>query len=91
VTERKWQLSVAASAERQLARLPEKVAVAVVEFVLGPLCDNPYRVGHPLQRELAGLWSARRGAYHVIYEIHDESATVVVLRVDHPSDVYRPR
>lgn len=91
MTDRKWQLKVAPSAERQLARLPEKVAVAVVEFVLGPLCENPYRVGHPLQRELAGLRSARRGAYRVIYEINDETATVVVLRVDHRSDVYRTR
>jgi mRNA interferase RelE/StbE len=91
VTEREWQLSVAASAERQLERLPEKVAVAVVEFMLGPLCENPYRVGHPLQRELAGLWSARRGAYRLIYEINEATTTVVVLRVDHRSDVYRPR
>ena len=91
MTDREWQLSVAASAERQLERLPEKVAVAVVEFVLGPLCENPFRVGHPLQRELAGLWSARRGAYRVIYEIDEANATIVVLRVDHRSDVYRPR
>ena len=82
---------MAASAERQLARLPEKVAVAVVEFVLGPLCEEPRRVGHPLQRELAGLWSARRGAYRVVYEINDDTASVVVLRIDHRSDIYRPR
>jgi mRNA-degrading endonuclease RelE of RelBE toxin-antitoxin system len=37
-----------------------------VEFMIGPLCDKPRRVGHPLQRELAGLWSARRGAYRVV-------------------------
>jgi mRNA interferase RelE/StbE len=91
VTDSEWHLSVAASAERQLQRLPEKVAVAVVEFVLGPLCENPYRVGHPLQRELSGLWSARQGAYRVVYEIDEETGTVVVLRVDHRSDVYRSR
>ena len=91
MTGREWQLSVAASAERQLARLPAKVAVAVVEFMLGPLLDNPRQVGHPLQRELAGLWSARRGAYRLIYEIDDHDASVVVLLIDHRSDVYRPR
>ena len=86
-----FELRVAASAERQLGRLPERIAAAVVEFMLGPLCENPRRVGHPLQRELAGLWSARRGAYRVIYEIDDGGRTVTVLRIDHRSDVYRPR
>ncbi|NCY16036.1 MAG: type II toxin-antitoxin system RelE/ParE family toxin [Actinobacteria bacterium] len=86
-----WTLRVAASAERQLARLPERIAAAVVEFLLGPLVENPRRVGHPLQRELAGLWSARRGAYRVVYEIDDEDRIVDVLRIEHRSDVYRPR
>lgn len=86
-----WTLRVAASAERQLARLPERIAAAVVEFLLGPLVENPQRVGHPLQRELAGLWSARRGAYRVVYEIDDEDRIIDVLRIEHRSDVYRPR
>jgi len=91
VTEPVHELRVAATAERQLARLPARVAAAVVEFMIGPLCQNPRRVGHPLQRELAGLWSARRGAYRVVYEIDDETNVVMVLRIDHRSDVYRPR
>jgi mRNA interferase RelE/StbE len=91
VTENVWTLRVAASAEKQLARLPERIAVAVVEFLLGPLTDNPRQVGVQLQRELAGLWSARRGAYRVICETDDEDRTVSVLRIEHRSDVYRPR
>jgi mRNA interferase RelE/StbE len=91
VTDGSWNLRVAASAERQLGRLPERIAAAVVEFMLGPLCENPRRVGHPLQRELAGLWSARRGAYRVVYELSDAERTVTVLRIDHRADVYRPR
>jgi mRNA interferase RelE/StbE len=91
VSDDSWELRVAASAERQLGRLPERIAAAVVEFMLAPLCENPRRVGHPLQRELAGLWSARRGAYRVIYEIDDADHVVTVLRIDHRSDVYRPR
>ena len=91
MTEELWTLHVAASAERQLARLPARMAAAVVEFLLGPLCENPRRVGHQLQRELAGLWSARRGAYRVIYEIDDDERAVMVLRIEHRSDVYRTR
>jgi len=91
VSDDAWTLRVAASAERQLARLPERMAAAVVEFLLGPLVENPRRVGHQLQRELAGLWSARRGAYRVVHEIDDEDRIIDVLRIEHRSDVYRPR
>jgi len=91
VTDEGWTLRVAASAERQLARLPDRIAAAVVEFLLGPLCENPQKVGRPLQRELAGLWSARRGAYRVIYEIDEAERFIDVLRIEHRSDIYRPR
>ncbi|MHB8512471.1 MAG: type II toxin-antitoxin system RelE family toxin [Actinomycetota bacterium] len=86
-----WELIVAPSAERVLRRLPEKVAAAVAEFVVGPLIENPKRVGHPLQRELEGLWSARRGPYRIVYEIDEVKRQVHVVRIDHRSDVYRPR
>ncbi len=91
MTDELWTLNVAASAERQLARLPARIAAAVVEFLLGPLCENPRRVGHQLQRELAGLWWARRGAYRVVYEIDDDERAVTVLSIEHRSDVYRTR
>jgi mRNA interferase RelE/StbE len=91
VSEADYQLVVAASAERTLQRLPASVAAAVVEFMVGPLRVNPRRVGHPLQRELEGLWSARRGPYRIIYEVDDDGPRVVVVRIDHRADVYRPR
>jgi mRNA-degrading endonuclease RelE of RelBE toxin-antitoxin system len=91
VSARRYRLFVAASAERSLGRLPESVAAAVVEFMVGPLVENPHRVGHPLRLNFAGLWSARRGPYRVVYEIDDEASSVHVLRIDHRSDVYRRR
>jgi mRNA-degrading endonuclease RelE of RelBE toxin-antitoxin system len=91
VTEPVYRLVVAATAERALGRLPEGVAAAIVEFMLGALVDAPRRVGHPLQRELAGLWAARRGPYRVVYEIDDEQQAINVVRIDHRADIYRPR
>lgn len=88
---RSWTLVLATSAERSLERLPQKVAAATVEFMLGPLIEDPRRVGHPLRRELAGLWSARKGAYRIIYELNDPEHEVQVVRIDHRSDVYRRR
>jgi mRNA-degrading endonuclease RelE of RelBE toxin-antitoxin system len=72
-------------------RLPKAVAVAVIGLITGPPLDDPRRVGHPLQRELEGIWSARRGTFRVLYRIEEDFKQVVVLRVDHRSDVYRPR
>jgi mRNA interferase RelE/StbE len=86
-----YRLLVAASAERPLARLPERPATAMVEFLVGDLTESPRRIGHPLRNELAGLWSARRGPYRVVFEIDDDAATVTVIRLDHRADVYRRR
>ena len=86
-----WTLVVAPAAERTLGRVSERVAVAIVEFMLGPLQDEPTRVGKPLQRELSGYWSARRGAYRIVYALDEERREIRVVRIDHRSDVYRPR
>ena len=86
-----WQLVVAPSAERALGRLPEAVASAVVEFMVGPLVDDPYLIGGPLKRELAGYRSARRGPYRIVYAIEESDRVVRVVRLDHRSDIYRPR
>ncbi len=84
-----YELRVTGPAQRQLGRLPEGTAAAIVEFMLTALVQNPHRVGGRLQRELAGLHSARRGAYRVVYEIDDDERAVIVLRIDHRSNVYR--
>jgi mRNA-degrading endonuclease RelE of RelBE toxin-antitoxin system len=59
--------------------------------MLGALLENPHRVGGLLQRELAGLRSARRGAYRVVYEIDERGNLVIVHRIDHRATVYRSR
>ena len=85
-----YGLLVTPPAQRALDRLPARVAAAIAELLTGDLPDAPRRVGKPLLRELAGIWSARRGSYRVLYEIDDEKKRVVVLRIDHRADIYRP-
>ena len=80
-----------ATSRRTLARLPEKIATAAVEFIYGSLAESPSRVGKPLQLGLAGLHSARRGDYRVIYMIDDRLRTVTIMAIEHRSDVYRSR
>lgn len=85
-----YGLLVTPPAQRALDRLPERVAAAIAELLTGDLLTAPRRVGKPLRRELAGIWSARRGSYRVLYEIDEEKQSVVVLRIDHRADIYRP-
>lgn len=90
---RAYQLRITGPAARALAgRLPEKIAAAVYEFLTTVLVNNPQRLGKQLLRPpYAGTWSARRGAYRVLYEIDDEQRLVTVTVVEHRGDVYQSR
>lgn len=83
-----YRIEFTGVARKDLDRLPTGVAWAVVEFCQGPLAENPYRVGKPLTRELAGLYSARRGSYRIIYAIHEETVLVQVVHVRSRSHAY---
>lgn len=85
-----YELIIAPSAARRIAeQLPENVAAAIVEFIKGDLLSNPRRVGHELHDELAGVWSARRGVYRVLYEVDEENRRIRVLDADHRGRIYR--
>jgi mRNA interferase RelE/StbE len=85
-----FQVVVTRTAARQLAeRLPESAATACVEFLFGPLADDPHRVGAPLRAPFDSQWRARRGEYRVRYRIDDASSVVYVLDIDHRRDAYR--
>ena len=86
---RVYTVVLSAAAKRAIERdLPEAVAIAVVDFLFGPLAVDPHRVGKPLRFDLEGYWSARRGQYRVIYSIHEDQVLVRVVRISHRADVY---
>jgi mRNA-degrading endonuclease RelE of RelBE toxin-antitoxin system len=81
---------MARSAARRLAeQLPEAVATGCLEFIFGPLPNDPHRVGNPLREPFRGQWRARRGEYRLRYRIDDDQRAVYVLDVDHRRDAYR--
>jgi mRNA interferase RelE/StbE len=83
------ELRISATARKALSyRLPEAVAAAVWEFGDGPLRENPYRVGKPLDEPFTEKWAARRGTYRIFYEIDDDNNVVTVLNVIHRADAY---
>jgi mRNA interferase RelE/StbE len=77
------------SARRALENtLPESVAAAAFEFIVGPLAANPRRVGKPLREPLAPLYSARRGDYRILYRIDGGRLIVEIVTIEHRRDVY---
>lgn len=85
-----FEVCFTAAARLSLKSIPPRVLSAVVEFTFGDLAREPRRVGKPLRDDLAGLFSARRGPYRVLYRIDDAARIVFIVRVDHRADVYRP-
>jgi mRNA interferase RelE/StbE len=86
-----WAVGLSSAAIRTLDQLPPRVVPAIIEFLYGPLADNPHRVGKPLRDDFTGIHTAHRGAYRVLYEINEADHSVTVTRVAYRADVYRPR
>ena len=85
-----WELVLTAPARGTLAEgLPEAVATAVIDMLTTALVREPLRIGKPLRGELAGIWSARRGTYRILYRLVEPQREVVVLRIEHRGDVCR--
>ena len=85
-----FDLVITATARRQLAEvLTSSIAFAAYEFIVGPLLENPYRVGKQLMPPLGDRHSARRGTYRVSYRIEDAVRTVTVLAVTSRVGAYR--
>ena len=84
-----YEVRISARAERDLLRLPEKIGVACLEFIFGPLAEEPQRVGGPLSGQLTGMRSARRGSYRIVYKIDEQLQQVDIIHIDHRGGVYR--
>lgn len=87
-----YEVLFTCTARRALeADLPEKIAAAAFEFIVGALRENPRRVGKPLREPLAPLFAARRGDYRVIYRIVEDRLIIEVVTVTHRRDAYHRR
>lgn len=85
-----YELRTTSAVRRALSEvLPETVAAAAYEFIVGPLLREPYRVGKRLLPPMDDRFSARRGTYRIIYRIDDKNRIVTVVDVSHRRDVYR--
>ena len=90
VDDEPYLIKPSSRARRDISRLPDAAAWACLEFIACPLAENPHGVGKALGPPFAGMHSARRGSYRVIYRIDEDGHAVEILHIDHRAVVCRP-
>ncbi len=76
------------SAQKELKKLPPQVSFRIVKAV-DKLALDP-RKGKV--RPMVGVksWRLKVGDYRVVYDIQDKKLVILIIRVKHRKDVYRP-
>ncbi len=86
-----WKVELTSAFQRDLGRLPPRIATAIIEFVTAVLPENPARMSKPSTGDLEGYRAARRGDYRVTIRLDDDTQVIVVFRVAHRAHAYRGR
>lgn len=85
-----WLIRFDKGVERSLAKLDQQIAKRITSKLREiATLDDPRSVGKPLVGNLAGLWRYRVGDYRIICYIDDGELVILVVDVDHRSEVYR--
>jgi len=84
-----YQIEFAPSAIKQLEKLP-KVMQRRIAAKIDALGREPRPHGVEKLEAREGLYRIRVGDYRVVYAIRDERLIVLILRIAHRKDVYRP-
>ncbi len=84
---RKYKIEIKRSAGKELAGIASKDQKRIIARIRS-LADDPRPPG---SKKLCGeeKYRIRHGDYRILYEIHEELVTVMVVRVAHRKDVYR--
>jgi mRNA interferase RelE/StbE len=84
-----YSLELKRSASREVEDLPTKKDRRLVVDRISKLADDPRPPG---SEKLAGddRYRVRQGPYRIVYEIDDAARTVVIVKIGHRREVYRP-
>jgi len=75
------------SAQKELSKLPIEVSIRIAKAIL-KLSENP-RIGNVRPMVGVSSWRLRVGDYRVIYDISDNTFTILIIRVRHRKEVYK--
>lgn len=82
-----YSVSIKQSALQSLKSIARADQLRIIDAI-DQLKTNP-AAGGVLKGEYSGLRRIRIGSYRVVYEVHDEQLTVLVIRIGHRREVYR--
>ena len=84
-----YELVFKKSVAKDLRRVPNADVARILDRIRA-LADDPRPSGC---EKLSGLerYRIRQGAYRIVYEVSDHKLIVLVVKIGHRRDVYRPR
>jgi mRNA interferase RelE/StbE len=83
-----WRLDYLPSARAELRALDRPVRDRILR-ALARLADDPRHTANVTALRGSDRYRMRVGDWRVIYELHDDVLTILVVRVGHRRDVYR--
>lgn len=84
-----YHIEVSATAERQLRKLAVRDQCLVVEAIRA-LARDPRPRGSRKLRCYDDVYRVRTGVFRIIYSIENDRLLIIILKVGHRKDVYRP-
>jgi mRNA interferase RelE/StbE len=86
-----WTIEYAASVQKPVAKLDPQTRKRIRTFLEDKVAhlENPRSQGKALTGPLGGLWRYRVGDYRIVCDILDQRLVVLVVKIDHRSNVYR--
>ncbi len=82
-----YKIEIKRSAAKELEKIQQKDRERIIERIRA-LSTDPRS---PQAKKLSGeeKYRIRQGDYRILYNIHDEIVTVVVVRIAHRREVYK--
>jgi len=83
----RYSIEITRKAQKALSRIPDDYQDKIISTIQD-LADEPFPPG---TKKLSGreAWRIRVGVYRIIYEVHQEVLSILVVLVGHRKDVYR--
>jgi mRNA interferase RelE/StbE len=89
-----WQIEFDPDALKELKKLDKQAQTRIVGFLATRVATSKYPsdIGERLSGDALGkYWKYRLGDWRIVCEIIDKRVVVRVLRIGHPSAVYKSR
>jgi mRNA interferase RelE/StbE len=83
-----YEITFSRTARKDLAALPAQMQDRILEAI-DQLRSDPRPHGCRKLQGTDNRFRIRVGDYRVIYEVHDEQVSVLIIRVRHRKDAYR--